>query len=157
MLAHSGGGDKLWAGYQVKGGLLFKDDKLVIPHGTPLTTRLIEQFHSSREGGHEGALKTFKRLSKEVYWKGMRKEVVEFITKCQVCQTCKYSTLSPAGLLTPLPIPKQIWSDISLDFVEGLPVSKGFDAILVVVDCLSKFRHFIPLKHPFTAKTVTEI
>ena len=137
-------------------GLLYKNGRLVIPSGSPFIPKLLEQFHASAIGGHEGELKTFKRLTQEVYWKGMRRDVVEFIKGCEICQENKYSTLSPTGLLSPLPIPQKIWADISLDFVEGLPTSRGFNSILVVVDRLSKYSHFIPLKHPFTARSVTE-
>jgi len=137
-------------------GLLYKNGRLVIPRGSPFIPNLLEQFHTSVTGGHEGALKTSKRLTSVVYWPGMRQDVVKYIKSCQICHENKYSTLSPAGMLSPLPIPHQIWSDISLDFIEGLPPSKGFNSVLVVVDRLSKYAHFIPLKHPFNAKSVAE-
>jgi hypothetical protein len=54
----------------------------------------------------------------------------------------KSETLSLASLLNPFPIPSQVWDDINLDFIEGLPVSHNKGTILMVVDKLSKSTHF---------------
>lgn len=44
-----------------------------------------------------------------------------------------------------------------MDFITHLPVSKELDCIFVVVDCVTKTAHFIPLKHPYTAQTVAQL
>lgn len=59
-----------------------------------------------------------------------------------------------AGLVQPLPIPTTTWADLPMDFLGGLPNPRGLDIILVVVDSLTKYTHFIPLLHAYSAKEV---
>jgi hypothetical protein len=48
----------------------------------------------------------------------------------------------------------QVWADISMDFIEGLPKVAGKSVILTVVDRFSKYTHFITLGHPYIALSV---
>lgn len=86
----------------------------------------------------------------------MKSAVKEFVQSCAVCQQSKYERTRSPGLLQPLPVPETAWQVISLDFIEGLPLSKSYNCILVVIDLLTKYGHFIPLKHPFTAAGVAQ-
>jgi hypothetical protein len=61
------------------------------------------------------------------------------------------------GLLQPLPVPDRSWKVISLDFIEGLPLSGSFNCILVVVDIFSKYAPFLGLKHSFSAASVAKL
>lgn len=73
-----------------------------------------------------------------------------------VCAQNKADTQPYASMLQPLPIPAHVWKDISMDFIGSLPKSKGKDIILAIVDRLTKYAHFISLKHPYTAKKVAK-
>lgn len=54
----------------------------------------------------------------------------------------------------PMLILEAVCVDISMDFVNALPKSMGNEALLVVIDRLNKYGHFVPLKHPHTAADV---
>jgi hypothetical protein len=82
-------------------------------------------------------------------WKGLKQDVDSFVKQCPTCQHVKHEKSHPTRLLQPLPILQGVWQDISLDLIVGLPRSDGFNCILVVVDCLTKYTHFIPLRQPF--------
>ena len=137
-------------------GLLRYKGRIIVPNDTALRAKLLHEMHDTKVGGHSGVLRTFKKLRQQFYWPGMHGAVQNYVKGCEVCQKIKTETLVPAGLLQPLPIPCQVWDDISLDFIEGLPTSQGRDTIMVVVDRFSKSAHFLPLSHPFTAKNVAE-
>ena len=107
--------------------------------------------------GHAGYDKTIHRARKDFFWPRMKSAVKRFIRKCDICQRVKAENVSLAGLLQPLPIPKRPWLSISMDFIEGLPLSQGYSVIWVVVDRLTKYAHFIALKHPYTADKLAHI
>ena len=65
------------------------------------------------------------------------------MAECLVCQHNKVETIKTTGRLQPLSIPSQRWEDISMDFIRGLPKSEGKSVIMVVVDRLTKYAHFV--------------
>src|SRR6266699_5243396 len=94
--------------------------------------------------GQFGRDKTYHMLSTHYYWPRMKRDVERLTRRCTTCKRAK-STANSHGLYLPLPIPHAPWSDISMDFILGLPRSRnGHDSIFVVVDRFSKMAHFIP-------------
>ncbi|GKA93133.1 abscisic acid 8'-hydroxylase 4 [Tanacetum coccineum] len=141
-------------GYSVVNGVVLFNRRVVIPQESHWVGKLFQEYHGGQVGGHEGTQKTYQRLASEFYWTGMKADVAKRVAECDVCQRNKSSNLVPAGLLQPLNMPECNWKDITMDFAEGLPRSKGFSVVFVVVDRLSKSAHFIPLKYPFTGDSV---
>ena len=90
-------------------------------------------------------------------WLGMRAQVQQFVQQCATCQQAKTEHSRTPGLLQPHVIPPEAWRMVSMDFIEGMPHSGKFDIILVVIDKLTKYGHFILVKHPFTAATIAQL
>src|SRR5258705_7596189 len=70
--------------------------------------------------------------------------VKDYMASCATCTHMKSPRHKPYGKLKQLLIPSRPWSSILMDFIEQLPDSKGFSAILVIVNCLTKQVIFIP-------------
>jgi len=144
-------------GYSLENGIIKYHDRMVIGENLALQTKLIAALHNSAIGGHSGMQATYKRIKPLYYWSGMKLAVENFVKQCIICQQAKHLHTKPAGLLQPLPPPAAPWQEITMDFIEGLPTSDGSNTILVVVDRLTKYAHFIPLHHPYTAATVAKL
>jgi hypothetical protein len=131
----------------------YYDGRLYVPPASPLLQELVAAVH---EDGHEGVQRTLHRLRRDFHFPNMRRIVQDLVGACVTCQRYKSEHLHPAGLLHPLPVPTAVWADIGLDFVEALPRVCGKSVILTVVDRFSKYCHFIPLAHPYSAKSVAQ-
>lgn len=140
--------------YTLHNGLIRYKDRLWLPAGVPLILKMLDAFHTSPIGGHSSIPVTLRRLKQLFYWKGMRSQVHQYVQECVICQRAKPDHSRYPGLLEPLPVPTKFWQMLTMDFVEGLPRSGRFNCILVVVDKLSRYAHFIGLQHPFTVPTV---
>ena len=115
-------------------GFLFRGDRLCVPACSLRLLRLISETHNE---GHIGRDRTLHLVSCSYFWPTLRRVVERFVERCVVCQQPKGHATN-AGLYLPLHIPTQPWTDISMDFVMGLPrTQKGFDSIFVVVDRFS--------------------
>ena len=140
--AYANCGKSKFEKFYVHDGFLFYLTKLCIPRGS-IRGLLIRKSHGGGLIRHFGVSKTLVILQEYFHWPHMCKEVERFIGRCGVCHKVK-STVNPNGLYTPLPIPNQLWVDISMNFVFGLPRSKHeHDSIFVVIDRFSKMTHFI--------------
>lgn len=105
---------------------------------------LIASRHDTLTAGHLGAAKTHELLARDFKWAKMREMVEAYCRACPTCQRSKSQRHAPYGLLQPLEISSRPWGSISLDFVTKLPISRGFDSILVVVCRHTKMVHLIP-------------
>lgn len=135
--------------YMVKDGLIQCRDNpnriLISKKDKRIQTKIIYESHDATIGGHLGIAKTTELIMRRFIWRGMHQDVKDYVTSCVSCQTSKPSNQLPMGLLKPLPIPDRNWEIISMDLITQLPrTRRGNDAIIVVVDKLSKMAHFLP-------------
>eukprot|EP00253_Pinus_taeda_P034729 PITA_34729 len=88
----------------------------------------------------------------------MKHDIVQFVAKCLECQRVKADHRHPTGLLQPHDIPTSKWEVISTDFVVGLPLTSWrHNAILVIVDKLTKSSHFIPVRDTYDVMDVARV
>ena len=107
--------------------------------------------------GHYGVARTQALVGQYFQWPGLATTVQAYVSSCETCQRNKVVRHAPFGLLSPLPIPSRPWYSVSLDWITDLPPSQYHDAILVVVDRLTKQAIFIPTTKSMPAPDVAAL
>lgn len=143
--------------FQLRNGLIYYKDRVWLGSNVLLQQQVISALHDSPVGGHSGSPATYQKLRPLFYWPSMKSAILRYVQSCAICSQAKLDRAAYPGLLQPLPVPRSSWEVVSMDFVEGLPLSGSANAILVVVDKFSKYNHFLPLKHPFSASSVARL
>lgn len=144
-------------GYSLSEGIIRIKNRIWVGSNLLAQRHILQALHSSALGDHSGVNATYQRVKSLFAWPQLKSSVTGFVQACQVCQQAKAEHSRLPGLLQPLPVPSQSWQSVSMDFIEGLPKSMGYDVILVVIDRFSKYGHFIPLSHPYTALQVAQV
>ena len=86
-------------------GSLYFQNRLCVPDDKELKKKLLFEAHNSIFTIHPGGNKMYQDLKQHYWWKGMKRDVTEYLSKCLTCQQVKVEYQVPIGLLNPLPIP----------------------------------------------------
>lgn len=144
--------------YRAVGNTIIWKNKILVPNDDEIKKKILESRHDSVLAGHPGRYRTLELVQRHYHWPGMTKWINKYVDSCDKCQRTKTTTAKQSGLLMPLPAPEGPWTDITYDLIVGLPKTpKGHDAILNVVDRLSKRGHFIPTTETIDAKGTAEL
>ena len=73
----------------------------------------------------------------------MSRYISQYVSTCDLCLQTKPWQYSSVGELQPLSVPDARWNMLSVDFVVELPESSGHDAVMIIIDAVSKRVYFI--------------
>ena len=151
------GGDETEFSVKEAGSLYFQN-KLCVPDDKELKKKLLFEAHNTVFTMHSGGNKMYRDLKQFYWWKGMKRDVTEYVSKCLTCQQVKAEHQVPTGLLNPLPIPQWKWDNITMDFVSGFPLTQQkYDFVWVIIDKLTKSAHFIPVRMDYSMDRLAEL
>nr|GEZ00864.1 reverse transcriptase domain-containing protein [Tanacetum cinerariifolium] len=119
---------------------------------------IMNEAHTSRYSIHPGTNKMYYDLRDLYWWSGMKRDIVEYVSRCLTCTKIKAEHQKPSGLLQQLEILEWKWEKIIMELVTKLPrSSSGYDAIWVIVDRLTKSAHFLTISEDYKTEKLARI
>jgi len=137
--------------------VMYKEGKVYVPKDNILRAKIIRLHYGMLVEEHGGQWKIVELVTRNFWWPGVMKEVKRYMEECGSCQRNKNCIEQLAGKLMPNSIPEKPWTHILADFITKLPLAQRYDAILVVVDQLTKIVHFIPTTERTSAKGLARL
>ena len=142
---------KYYKQLSMQDNLLMKSGRIMVP--SSLRFQVTKDFHCIN---HWGVTNTHNEISKEYYWPNMKNYIEQFCASCDTCLQTKHPSKKPKAELKP-----NKWSDyepcqaIALDIASMTSSYDGFNHILLITDCMSKFTELCPIRN-MTAETVVK-
>jgi len=133
-------------------GVLRFRGKIYVPWNVDLQRRVVSLCYDMKIAGHPGRWKTLELVSRDYWWPQMSRYIRQYVGTCDLCLRTKPIRQVPVGELHPLRILDSRWDMLSVDFVVELLLSSGHNAVMMVVDSVSKQAHFIPTHTTVTAE-----
>ena len=131
--------------------------RLYVPDYRGPRSKLLHDFHDLEVSGQFGYSKTYNAVAQHYYWPHMAAVVQDYVRRCPICERAK-TTQQPRPEIHPLPTPRQPFAWITLDWVSGLPTSKGGnDGYLAVLDRFSKWAIVVPCTKRMTTAGLIDI
>jgi hypothetical protein len=78
---------------------------------------VLKEMHNVPYVGHLSYQKKIAAMRTQLFWLGIKKDVVDYIVICMECHRVKADHRHPACLLHPLPIPKKKWEVVTIEFI----------------------------------------
>ena len=139
---------------------LFYRDRNYVPDDLTLQWDVVRMLHDHKTAGHPGEAETLVAVEQHYWWLGLCTFVCNYVKGCGVCQQYKInrSPSHPSYMLIPPSSFTRPFASCSMDLITDLPLSWGFDSILVVVDHgLMKGMILLPCNKTITAEQVAEL
>nr|GEV99595.1 putative reverse transcriptase domain-containing protein [Tanacetum cinerariifolium] len=112
-----------------------------------LRTVIMHESHKSKYSVHPGSDKMYQDMKKLYWWPNIKADIATYVSKCLTCSKVKAKHQRPSGLLVQPKLPEWKWDNITMDFFTKLPKSsQGYNTIWVIVDQLTKFAIFTPIR-----------
>ena len=83
--------------------------RLCVPKVDKLRNQILEEAHGYRYSINTGSAKMCHDLREIYWWKGMQKDIAEFVVKCPNCQQVKAEHLNLGGLLQEIQVHTWKW------------------------------------------------
>jgi len=126
--------------------------KIYIPQSPDLHRQIVALCHDTYIAGHPRRWKTLELVSQNYWWPQMSRYIGQYVSTCDLCLWTKRWRHFPVGELQLLSILDARWDILSVDFVVELLEFSGHDAVMTVVDSVSKRVHFVPTHTTVTAE-----
>ena len=81
-------------------GSLYYKDQVCVTNDSELKKAILKEAHCGSFAMHPSSTKMYQDLKVLYWWSGMKRDVLEFVTKCMVCQKVKAEHRVPSGIIT---------------------------------------------------------